>query len=100
MNVSYSKIEVIKILKDINEFVVSMDQINKIHHDHTEEEWGDALLDYLHENKVSERLSQIRSILSKPFSNEVGEDDMDELEREMESVNYWSYKAYLETRDK
>ncbi len=40
--------------------------------------------------RVSQKLSEIRSILSEKFSDELGDDDMDELERCMKDIKYWS----------
>lgn len=39
---------------------------------------------------VCERLSKIRYILSKRFDNTLGEDEMDDLERVLENIKYWS----------
>ncbi|WP_444957165.1 hypothetical protein [Microbulbifer sp. ZKSA002] len=91
----YSKEEILSVLRDINEFVVSLDQMNKVHHEFGEEAWKDEIIDYFQSARVSDRLAQVRSMLSKPFPSEIGPDDMDDLEREMQGVQYWTFKEYL-----
>lgn len=44
---------------------------------------------FIDEWKVTERLANARAVLSKYFDSTMGADDMDDLEREMESVEYW-----------
>ncbi len=91
----YDKDSIVKILKDINEFVVSLDQINKVYHEFGDSAWQEELIHFINERKLSQRLAHVRSVLSGPFSNELGDDDMDELEREMSDVNYWTFSEYL-----
>jgi hypothetical protein len=42
-----------------------------------------------------ERLAPARRILDGALSRELGEDDMDELEREFQDIRYWSGKILL-----
>jgi len=93
--VEYSKSQIVDILKDINEFVVSLDQIDTVFHELGEEAWKKELIDYLISSQLSQRLSKVRTTLSAPFPTELGEDDMDYLERNMESVKYWTFSEYL-----
>ena len=45
---------------------------------------------FIDEWKVTARLAEARALLSRCFDSALGEDDMDDLERAMESVDYWS----------
>lgn len=94
--VEYKQDEIVNVLKDINEFVVSLDQIRNVHHEFGEKAWKEEIIDYLVSRKVLDRLANIREVLQEPFSNELGDDDMSYLEREMEEVEYWTFKKYLE----
>jgi hypothetical protein len=55
----------------------------------TSAEHDAALTDFIQRHKVFRKMAQARAILSKPFSESVGPDGMDELEREMQGVPYW-----------
>lgn len=93
--IEYREKDILSVLKDINEFVVSLDQINKVHHEFGMKAWEDEIIEYLTSKKVSNRLASIRTVLSEPFPTELGEDDMGFLEREMQNVEYWTFKSYL-----
>jgi hypothetical protein len=45
---------------------------------------------FIDEWKVTSRLATARKLLSVCFDLTLGEDDMDDLERECESIDYWS----------
>ncbi len=84
-----------QLLKEINGFIVSLDQINNVYHEFGDSPWQEELVHYIIDRKLAQRLAQIRTVLSEPFSNELGDDDMDELEREMIDVEYWTFTEYL-----
>jgi hypothetical protein len=94
--IEYSESDIVSILKDINEFVVSLDQMDSVYHEFDEQAWKDEMIDYLITKKVFGRLANIRTKLSAPFPTDLGDDDMGFLEREMEDVDYWTYKSYLQ----
>jgi hypothetical protein len=45
---------------------------------------------FIDEWKVTRRLARARTLLSDCFDLTMGEDDMDDIEREAQSVDYWS----------
>ena len=91
--ISYRKKDIIKILAYINMMVVSLDRIGSHYEDcESVEEYHALSSNFLDEWKVAPKLSRIRTILSDPFSYELGDDDMDELEREFQDLEYWSIK--------
>lgn len=45
---------------------------------------------FIDEGEVTGRLAKIRDILSENFDNTLGEDDIDDLERVMENIRYWT----------
>jgi len=99
--IEYNESDIISILKDINEFVVSLAKMDSVYHESGKQAWKDEMIDYLITRKVFDRLANVRAKLSTPFPTDLGDDDMDFLEREMQDVNYWTYKSYLEkTKDK
>jgi len=92
--VEFKKEDIINVIKHINELVVSLDRIDSAHQDTSKEEWNNIIVEYFLKSNSLKALSTCRTILSKPFSRELGADDMDELERAMEDVEYWSYNDY------
>ena len=88
--VMLKRTDLIEALEYLNQIVVSLDRIGSYASDISKEEYEKITIEFLHKWKVWKKLSKIRSILSEPFSRELGEDDMDELERELQHVQYWS----------
>lgn len=41
------------------------------------------------QNRINDRLNKIRRILSEPFDDRLGEDDMDDIERVVEKLSFW-----------
>ena len=85
----YNKSEILSVLKKINFILQSLHKIGSYYNDievQTYEHWTTEFID---DNGVTAMLAEIREILSSQFSNDLGEDDMSELERAMESLEYW-----------
>jgi len=87
--VAYSRKKIIAVLRTLNELVVSLDQIGSASDDMTREENDAALADFIQQHKIFRKVAQARRILSAPFPTTLGADGMDELEREMQGVQYW-----------
>ena len=90
--VTYPRKEVLAVLRTLNEFVVSLDRVGSASYDMTSAEHDAALTDFIQRHKVFRKMAQARTILSKPFSESVGPDGMDELEREIQGLRYWKPK--------
>ncbi len=91
--VSYRRKDIIKILADLNMMVVSLDRIGSYYSDcKTVEEYHALSSNFLDDWKVFCKLASARKILDSAFSRELGDDDMDELEREFQDLQYWSMK--------
>ncbi len=89
--VSYRKKDIIKVLKYLNMIVVSLDRTGSNYENcENDEEYHKLSSDFLDDWKVLPKLSKARSLLSEHFSYKLGEDDMDELEREFKDLEYWS----------
>jgi len=87
--VTYQRKKVIAVLRTLNELVVSLDQIGSASYDMTKAEHQAALSDFMGP-KMFRKLASARAILSAPFSAKLGVDEMDELEREMQEIQYWN----------
>ncbi len=102
----YERSRILEILRDLELMVVSLDRIGSeylpLPGRKSEEEINEMLADFIFSWKVLRRLAKARGVLSEAFSDELGEDDMGELEREFQDLQYWSRnntepgpKAYL-----
>ncbi|MFC2996295.1 hypothetical protein ACFODO_13650 [Acinetobacter sichuanensis] len=52
-------------------------------------EYADETTKFIDDNNISEKLANIRKILSSKFDNSLGVDDQDDLERAFEKLEYW-----------
>ena len=46
---------------------------------------------FMRDTNIFQKLSKARSILSDAFSRELGEDDMEELEKELQHLERWEF---------
>ena len=91
--VSYRKKDIIKIFADLEMMVVSLDRIGSYYSEcETVEQYHKLSSDFLDDWKILPKLANARKILDGAFSRELGEDDMDELEREFKDLQYWTMK--------
>lgn len=45
---------------------------------------------FIDDHGITRKLAKVRRILSEPFSKELGEDEMDDLERRVEGIIFWT----------
>lgn len=88
--ITIKKADLIDILRDINMIVVSIDRIGSCAPETGRAANDRLLLEFIDQWDVWRKLSEIRAKLSESFSSELGEDNMDELEREMQDIPYWT----------
>ncbi len=86
----YDRDAVLAVLRDLEQIVVSLDRIGSATQEQSETDQDAALAAFVREWEVFRKLASARRILSEPFSDELGPDDMDELEYELADVTYWS----------
>lgn len=41
------------------------------------------------DKNITHRLAEIRKVIAERFNTDLGDDDMDDIEREMEKIKYW-----------
>jgi hypothetical protein len=91
---TYPKAAIVDLLRDLNVMVVSTDRIGSAWNDRqNDEEYNAMFVKFFDEFGFFRKLADARTLLSEPFSNEVGEDGMDELERQMQDLHYWDGSA-------
>jgi hypothetical protein len=84
-----SRNDLLRVLSYLNILVVSLDRIGSACCDVDKQECLQMLDEFLTDWQALQMLAQARKVLSKPFSDELGPDDMDELERAMQHLAYW-----------
>ena len=80
-------------LRNLETIVVSLDRLGSCATEMNEEEYKESLVAFLADWDVFAKLSEARRLLSEPFETELGNDGMDELERELEGITFWHRDA-------
>ncbi len=84
--------ELLQVLQDIELMLISLHKIGSYYGHAAEfdrQAYEKETCRFIDEWQVCRRLASMRTILSRDFRSTLGEDDMDDLERAMESVEYW-----------
>jgi len=85
--------DAIQILREIELVLISLHKIGSYYAvaDHAEKSnYEHETTRFIDEWRVTSRLAKAREIFNCHFDQTVGDDDMDDLERAMENVDYWS----------
>lgn len=82
--------EAIAALKEINLILISLHNIGSYYIDKDRNDYASETNRFIDEWGVTTRLAKVRRILSEKFDLSLGDDDMDDLERAMEDIKYWS----------
>ena len=90
--VTIKRSDLIEVLGYLEQIVVSLARIGSCYSDVGKEEYEKLEREFWDKWQVWKKLSIARSKLSEPFSRDLGDDDMDELEREFQNLEYWSMK--------
>ena len=88
--IAYPRKQILEVLRTLNELVVSLDQLGSA--EMTKQEHDSAVSDFIQRHRIIRKAAVARKILSEPFSTAEGADGMDELEREMQDIQYWRDK--------
>ncbi|MFW1842778.1 hypothetical protein ACG9YY_07435 [Acinetobacter pittii] len=88
----YTGDEVIKILQEIEFILVSLHKIGCYYAEtlpSSYEEYAKETTNFIDNNNVCERLANVRKVLSRKFNNDLGEDDMSDIERAFANIDFW-----------
>lgn len=88
--VTFCREDVVRILRDLEVLVVSLDHIEAAARDVGDEEEARYLRDFVEQWRVLEKLANMRAVLSDAFSRTPGDDLMGELERKVHDVSVWT----------
>lgn len=90
--------DAIELLKEIELILISLHKMGSYYAikyqegilDRESGEYERETTRFIDEWKVTNRLAKIRTILCAKFDNALGKDDMDDVERAMEVLRYWT----------
>jgi hypothetical protein len=88
--VCYDREKLLLAIRYLDSIVVSLDRVGSLSTDVTKRKGNDLLAQFHSEFDVFRKLSKARGILFDAFDRQLGDDDMDELERELYDNEYWS----------
>jgi hypothetical protein len=78
--------EAISVLKEINLILISLHKIGSYYIGKEKVEYERETNRFIDDWKVTQRLAEVRKILTEKFDLTLGEDDM---ERALDSIKYW-----------
>lgn len=95
--ITLSGLEVIDILSEVEYVLISLRNISRYYcadssgaiSDEDKLKYYEVTSNFIDDDKVTHRLAKIRKIISEKFNDDLGDDDMDDIEREMEKLEYW-----------
>lgn len=76
-------------LAEIEFILISLHKMGSYYSDKKAEEYQRVTTEFIDNERVTQRLAKIRRILSENFDISLGEDDMDDIERHMENIEFW-----------
>ncbi|WP_024617031.1 hypothetical protein [Pseudomonas kilonensis] len=76
-------------LAEIEFILISLHKMGSYYSDKPIEEYQRATTEFIDNEKVTQKLAKVRRIISEGFDTALGEDDMDDIERRMEGINFW-----------
>lgn len=82
----------IEALAEIEFVLISLHKMGSYYGDKPREEYQRVTTEFIDNEKVTQRLAKVRRILSESFDSSLGEDDMDDIERRMTGMVFWSPK--------
>ena len=95
--ISLSGEEAIKILTDVEYTLISLRDIARHYYDNVEGEITSAYCEeitrFIDENEITKKLANIRRVISEKFNLKPGDDEMDDIERELEHIRYWKPRS-------
>ena len=98
--VTYDGETMVRVLQELEMIVTSFDRMGSwAGISKNQREYEKESCRFIDESWIAPRLSSIRSVLCLAFDSELGDDDMDDLERAVENVPMW-YKPGDVIRDR
>ena len=82
--------EALEALAEIEYTLISLHKIGSYYFDKSLEDYRKATTDFIDNEKITQRLANVRKLISKNFDPTLGKDDMDDIERHLEGIKFWA----------
>ncbi|WP_248803761.1 hypothetical protein [Pseudomonas sp. MWU13-2100] len=76
-------------LKEIEFILISLHKIGSYYTDKPKADYQRATTDFIDNKNITQKLAKVRRILSEHFDTSLGDDEMDDIERHMENLDFW-----------
>ncbi|MCS3417176.1 hypothetical protein M2399_002554 [Pseudomonas sp. BIGb0450] len=76
-------------LKEIEFMLVSLRKMGTYYIGKPQNEYQDATTKFIDNFGITGRLAKVRRLICEGFDTTLGEDDMDDLERHMQDLEFW-----------
>jgi len=89
--ITYKGIHILKVLKELDYILISLHRQGSYYaeRDKSDDEYEKETTAFIDNSLVCERLVNIRRILTEQVDTELGDDDMDDIERICQDIPYW-----------
>ncbi|KTT48323.1 hypothetical protein SB11R_15545 [Pseudomonas oryzihabitans] len=84
--------EALEVLKEIEFILISLHKIGSYYSEKDKENYEKATAEFIDKKKVTTRLANIRRIITEKFDTSLGDDDMDDIERHIDGMEFWKPK--------
>jgi hypothetical protein len=76
-------------LAEIEFILISLHKMGSYYSDKPLVDYQRATTEFIDNEKITQKLAKVRRILSEGFDNTLGPDEMDDIERDMENIEFW-----------
>ncbi len=88
--ITFNGDEMLLVLQEIEFMLISLHKIGSYYFDKDKSEYAKETTNFIDNSLICDRLAKIRTYLSSEFDLSEGEDEMDDIERACEKINYWT----------
>ncbi|WP_347903543.1 hypothetical protein [Pseudomonas purpurea] len=82
-------VDAMEALAEIEFILISLRKMGTFYMDKSQEDYRKATTDFIDDFAVTQRLAKVRRLISQHFDSTLGDDDMDDLERYMQTLQFW-----------
>jgi hypothetical protein len=84
--------DALEILANIEFMLISLHKMGSYYADKPVEDYRKTTTDFIDNEKITQRLAEVRKMITKNFDSTLGDDDMDDKERHLSKINFWTPK--------
>ena len=90
MQITYDGNEMLLVLQEIEFILLSLHNIGSFYSDKDRREYEKETTEFIDNSLICERLAKMRTFLVSKFDLSEGVDEMDDVERACENIQYWT----------